>query len=87
MVYTSPARKASATDAIRPRVSGSLKKRNPAMDVGNLFKAPTIENVVEEVTLTHQLLAYDIPKDNSAENAMANTMPRLGSMVVDKFLQ
>lgn len=33
---------------------GASKKTKPARAIGNLFNAPTIEYVVEEVTLTHQ---------------------------------
>lgn len=37
-----------------PNVTGASKKTRPETAIGSLFKAPTIEYVVEEVTRTHQ---------------------------------
>ena len=36
-----------------PKVTGALKKTRPLIAIGSLFKAPTIEYVVEDVTRMH----------------------------------
>lgn len=36
------------------KLIGASKKIKPDKAIGNLFKAPTMEYVVEEVTLIHQ---------------------------------
>lgn len=41
-------------DKIDKKLLGASKKIKPERAIGNLFKAPTIEYVVEEVTRTHQ---------------------------------
>jgi hypothetical protein len=43
-----------------PKVTGAEKKIKPLIAIGSLFKAPTIEYVVEEVTRIHQAEQYEI---------------------------
>jgi hypothetical protein len=43
-----------------PKVTGAEKKTRPLIAIGSLFRAPTIEYVVEEVTRIHQAEQYEI---------------------------
>lgn len=54
-----------------PVVAGSPKNRIPLAATGNLFKAPTIEYVVEDVQRTHHALPYEIKKDEIPERTIA----------------
>lgn len=38
-----------------PNVTGAAKKMIPLMAIGSLFSAPTMENVVDDVTRRHQI--------------------------------
>ena len=55
-------------------VTGASKKMRPLNAIGSLFKAPTIEYVVDEVTRTHQAEVYDMNTEESPENTIARTM-------------
>lgn len=43
-----------------PTVTGAEKKTKPLSATGSLFRAPTIEYVVEEVTLMHHAELYEM---------------------------
>lgn len=43
-----------------PNVTGALKKTKPLTAMGNLFRAPTMEYVVEDVTRMHQAEQYEM---------------------------
>ena len=43
-----------------PNVTGALKKTKPLTAIGSLFRAPTMEYVVEDVTRMHQAEQYDM---------------------------
>ena len=43
-----------------PTVIGAAKKMRPLIAMGSLFKAPTIEYVVDEVTRMHQAEQYEM---------------------------
>lgn len=43
-----------------PKVTGASKKIRPEIAIGSLFRDPTIEYVVEDVTRTHQAVAYEM---------------------------
>jgi hypothetical protein len=51
--YTSPLTNPTKIALTLPNVTGASKKINPEMAIGSLFRAPTMEYVVEEVTRTH----------------------------------
>ena len=55
-------------------VTGASKKTRPEMAIGSLFKAPTMEYVVEVVTRTHQAEVYEIKADDKPERTMAKKM-------------
>jgi hypothetical protein len=54
-------------------VTGAEKKINPLNAIGSLFKAPTMEYVVEEVTRTHHADVYEINTEERPEKTMAIT--------------
>jgi hypothetical protein len=43
-----------------PKVTGAEKKTRPLIAIGSLFRAPTIEYVVEDVTRMHQAEQYEM---------------------------
>ena len=43
-----------------PNVTGAAKNTIPAIDIGSLLRAPTMEYVVDEVTRIHQAEQYEI---------------------------
>jgi hypothetical protein len=43
-----------------PKVTGAEKKIRPLIAIGSLFRAPTIEYVVEDVTRMHQAEQYEM---------------------------
>jgi hypothetical protein len=43
-----------------PNVTGAAKKIRPAMAMGSLFRAPTIEYVVDDVTRMHHAEQYEM---------------------------
>jgi hypothetical protein len=59
-VYTIPLMKPIKMAETLPTVTGAAKKMRPLMARGSLFKAPTIEYVVEEVTRMHQAEQYEM---------------------------
>ena len=59
------------TDGI---VTGASKKTRPLTAIGNLFRAPTMEYVVDEVTRTHQAEVYEMKTEERPENTMAAMM-------------
>lgn len=54
-----------------PKVTGASKKTRPLIAMGSLFRAPTIEYVVDEVTRTHQAEVYDINTEERPEMTIA----------------
>ena len=52
-------------------VTGASKKMRPLRAMGSLFRAPTIEYVVEEVTRTHQADVYEMKTEERPEKIMA----------------
>jgi len=52
--YTIPLTKPTKIAPTLGKVTASSKKMRPEMAMGSLFKAPTMEYVVDEVTRTHQ---------------------------------
>lgn len=52
--YTMPLTKPTKIAETLGSVTGASKKMRPEIAMGNLFRAPTIEYVVEEVARTHQ---------------------------------
>ncbi|CAI4410348.1 CRE_HP_G0096950.mRNA.1.CDS.1 [Saccharomyces cerevisiae] len=77
--YSRPDRNPRKIEKKDKKFFGASKNTNPANAMGNLFKAPTIEYVVEEVTRTHQPEQYDIPTD------MSPLMTIAASESADKF--
>ena len=53
-VYTIPLTKPTKIAETLGIVTGALKKIKPETAMGNLFRAPTMEYVVDDVTRTHQ---------------------------------
>ena len=58
-------------DNIDKKFLGASKKIKPDKAIGNLFKAPTMEQVVDEVTRTHQPEQYEIPTEAIPEIIIA----------------
>jgi len=58
--YTRPLMKPIMIADTLPKVTGALKKMRPLIAIGSLFKAPTIEYVVEDVTRMHQAEQYEM---------------------------
>lgn len=58
--YTTPLTKAISTAETLPNVTGALKKMKPLTAMGSLFRAPTMEYVVDEVTRMHQAEQYEM---------------------------
>jgi len=58
--YTRPETKPKRMAETLPTVIGAEKKISPLMAMGSLFKAPTIEYVVGDVTRTHQAEQYEM---------------------------
>jgi hypothetical protein len=54
-----------------PKVAGASKKIKPLMAIGSLFKAPTMEYVVEVVTRTHQAEEYEMKTVERPDKTMA----------------
>ncbi len=65
--YTIPLTKPTPIALTLPRVTGVSKKTRPLRAMGSLFKAPTIEYVVDEVTRTHQAEVYEIKTEERPE--------------------
>ena len=59
-VNTIPLTKPRKIAETLPTVTGAAKKMSPLMAIGSLFRAPTIEYVVEEVTRMHQAELYEM---------------------------
>lgn len=57
-----------------PKVTGASKKIRPDSASGSLFRAPTIEYVVEEVTRTHHADVYEMKTDDRPDKTMAKKM-------------
>jgi len=66
------------------KVVGASKKMSPLNAIGSLFKAPTIEYVVDEVTRTHHADVYEMKTDERPENTIA--IMRLFLVSSGKFL-
>lgn len=58
-----------------PTVIGAEKKISPLTAIGSLFKAPTIEYVVDDVTLMHQAEQYEMNIPANPEYNMPTRMP------------
>lgn len=54
-----------------PRVTGLPKNNRPLIANGSLFRAPTIEYVVEPVTRTHQADVYEMKTEDNPEMIIA----------------
>jgi hypothetical protein len=50
-----------------PRVTGASKKMSPLRAMGSLFRAPTMEYVVDEVARTHQADVYEMKTEERPE--------------------
>ena len=57
-----------------PNVFGASKKTSPETAIGSLFRAPTIEYVVEDVARTHHAEVYEMKIDASPVKIIAMTM-------------
>lgn len=74
--YTMPETNPTAIADTLGNVTGASKKTNPLTAIGNLFRAPTMEYVVEEVTRTHQADVYEMKTEESPEKIIAAMMFR-----------
>lgn len=75
IAYTIPLtkpRKMAETEGI---VTGASKKTSPETAMGSLFKAPTMEYVVDEVARTHQAEEYEIKMEERPVKIMAPKIP------------
>lgn len=59
-VKTMPLTKPIAIAETLPKVTGASKKTRPLTAIGSLFKDPTIEYVVDDVTRIHQAEQYEM---------------------------
>lgn len=53
-----------------PKVTGASKKMRPLSAIGSLFKAPTMEYVVDEVTRTAQAEVYEMKTEEKPETTI-----------------
>lgn len=69
--YTRPLTKPTPIAETLGRVTGASKKIRPLRARGSLFRAPTMEYVVDEVTRTHQAEVYEMNTDERPEKIIA----------------
>ena len=72
--YTIPLMNPTAMAETDGIVTGASKKMRPLSAIGSLFRAPTMEYVVDEVTRTHQAEVYEMNTEERPENTMAAMM-------------
>lgn len=53
------------------KVTGASKKTRPEIAIGSLFRAPTMEYVVDEVTRTHHAEVYEMKTEERPDKIMA----------------
>jgi hypothetical protein len=74
IAYTMPLTNPTVIAETLGKVTGASKKMRPDRAMGSLFKAPTMEYVVEEVTRTHHADVYEMKTDERPERIMAIKM-------------
>lgn len=61
------------------KLTAAAKNINPVNAIGNLFNAPTIETVVDDVTLTYHAEQYEMPTKDAPDKIIAEIATNFSS--------